>query len=356
MSIKTLALRLAITALGLGSTSGGDVAFAEAAVEAASARWGVPSDLLLAMAFAESRLRISGTERGNRGWIRLVPWRPSRSPDRAGGLVGVPARDLQDRPAEGLAAAAALLATAARSSGVASHAPVTDWEPALAQFNGSADPLANALYVEDVFSVLARGFTTDDDHGRRVRLSAHSMPRTPVLAGRTAPDGVVGAAFAPFVPAATTGFRAARPESPQRTVRHIVIHTTQNTFPVIFEYFRRRGAPVSSHYLIRASDGLTVQMVDERRVAFHDACFNEESIGIEHEGYIDAARSWNSEALYRASARLVRDIAARHAIPLDRGHILGHDEAPDCSSHTDPGPGWDWQRFMGYVNEAEPRS
>ncbi|HEY5932985.1 MAG TPA: peptidoglycan recognition family protein, partial [Kofleriaceae bacterium] len=109
------------------------------------------------------------------------------------------------------------------------------------------------------------------------------------------------------------------------------------------------GTKVGAHYLVDSVTGTTVQMADERLVVFHDACFNEESIGIEHEGYVEAGQLWYSDEQYEASARLVRDIAKRHEIPLDRDHILGHGEAPDCSDHTDPGPGWDWDRFMGLV-------
>jgi hypothetical protein len=60
--------------------------------------------------------------------------------------------------------------------------------------------------------------------------------------------------------------------------------------------------------------------------------------------------------MYRASARLVREIAGRYGIPLDRNHILGHGEVSRlsgyCTNHTDPGSGWDWGRFMAYVREG----
>ena len=126
----------------------------------------------------------------------------------------------------------------------------------------------------------------------------------------------------------------------------------QNTLPVILEHFRRPGTRFGAHYLVDSVAGTTVQMADERLVVFHDACFNEESIGIEHEGYVEAGKRWYSEEQLRASARLVRDIARRYDIPLDRSHILGHGEAPDCSDHTDPGPDWDWARYMAYVERA----
>ena len=55
--------------------------------------------------------------------------------------------------------------------------------------------------------------------------------------------------------------------------------------------------------------------------------------------------------MYRSSARLVRHLADKYDVPIDREHILGHVEVPGAT-HTDPGPGWDWDRYMRYVREA----
>jgi hypothetical protein len=47
---------------------------------------------------------------------------------------------------------------------------------------------------------------------------------------------------------------------------------------------------------------------------------------------------------------LVTDIILRTDVTLDRDHIVGHVEVPGAT-HTDPGTGWDWDRYMGYVEE-----
>jgi N-acetyl-anhydromuramyl-L-alanine amidase AmpD len=186
-----------------------------------------------------------------------------------------------------------------------------------------------------------------------ITCGCHHETSNPALPLKDRPSDVIGAAYAPFVAAATTTHRPIA-AGLMRPVRFIVIHTMENTFPNIVEYFRRPGTPVASHYLIRAHDGWTLQMVDERAVAFHDACFNDESIGIEHEGYVVEGARWYGDALYASSARLVADVARRHGIPLDRQHILGHSETPDCSDHTDPGPDWDWDRFMTELHRIAP--
>lgn len=58
-----------------------------------------------------------------------------------------------------------------------------------------------------------------------------------------------------------------------------------------------------------------------------------------------------TDAMYAASARLTAGICARYGIPVDRKHILGHVEVPG-TDHTDPGPHWDWDRYLELVRRA----
>jgi hypothetical protein len=106
---------------------------------------------------------------------------------------------------------------------------------------------------------------------------------------------------------------------------------------------------VSAHYVVRSSDGQITQMVREKDRAWHagNSDYNHRSVGIEHEGYVSDA-SWFTDQMYRASAALTRDIAGRYGIPKDRTHIIGHVEVPG-TDHTDPGPYWDWNKYMSYV-------
>ena len=67
-------------------------------------------------------------------------------------------------------------------------------------------------------------------------------------------------------------------------------------------------------------------------------------------------------ALYRSLARLTRYAADRYGIPLDREHILGHDQVPgptqafQAGMHWDPGAFFDWERFMKLVRRADRRA
>jgi N-acetyl-anhydromuramyl-L-alanine amidase AmpD len=139
------------------------------------------------------------------------------------------------------------------------------------------------------------------------------------------------------------------------TVDRVVIHVTQSDFPTAVKVFRDPLHAAASHYVVRAKDGRTVQMVRELDVAYHagNRSYNERSIGIEHEGFVDRPENFTEE-MYRSSALLTARVCKKYGIPADREHIVGHNEVPGAD-HTDPGPHWNWKRYMRYVREARSR-
>ena len=54
-------------------------------------------------------------------------------------------------------------------------------------------------------------------------------------------------------------------------------------------------------------------------------------------------------------SKLTKYLAAKYGIPLDREHLIGHDQVPgptqpfQAGMHWDPGPYFDWARFMRLV-------
>ncbi|MFJ6936541.1 N-acetylmuramoyl-L-alanine amidase [Streptomyces sp. NPDC101132] len=131
-------------------------------------------------------------------------------------------------------------------------------------------------------------------------------------------------------------------------VDRIVVHVTQGGFEGSVSAFRNPWHKASAHYIVRG-DGHIEQMVRELDVAFHanNRSVNERSVGIEHVGFVDRPRDF-TPAMYAASARLAADICARYDFPADRRHIIGHNEVPGAD-HTDPGPHWDWDRYISLV-------
>ncbi|MEV4573879.1 N-acetylmuramoyl-L-alanine amidase [Nonomuraea jabiensis] len=140
--------------------------------------------------------------------------------------------------------------------------------------------------------------------------------------------------------------------SRSRSVDYIVIHDTEGTYQGVPSLVRNPRY-VSWHYTIRSRDGHVAQHVATNDIAWHAGNWdvNTRSIGIEHEGYL-AKGTWYTEAMYRSSAKLVRYLAGKYRIPLNRAHILGHDNVPGTTPkmvagmHEDPGPYWDWAHYF----------
>ncbi|MFI1359398.1 N-acetylmuramoyl-L-alanine amidase [Streptomyces sp. NPDC020898] len=132
----------------------------------------------------------------------------------------------------------------------------------------------------------------------------------------------------------------------------VVIHVTQTSYSNTLAVFQHPRKKVSAHYVVRSDDGHTAQCVREHDIAWHagDWDHNLRSIGIEHEGWVDQP-GYFTDVMYEESAKLTATICTRYGIPKDRAHIIGHNEIPG-TDHTDPGPNWDWTRYIRLVNAA----
>ena len=140
---------------------------------------------------------------------------------------------------------------------------------------------------------------------------------------------------------------ANRPSS--NRINKIIVHVTQGSFSSAINWFKDSRAGVSAHYTVRSSDGFIGQSVEEKNIAWHAGnwTYNQTSIGIEHEGYVNNS-SWFTDAMYRSSARLTAYLCKKYRIPIDRQHIIGHNQVPGAT-HTDPGWYWNWTKYMNYV-------
>lgn len=156
---------------------------------------------------------------------------------------------------------------------------------------------------------------------------------------------------AQWMAAASANYTASnRPSS--YSVDFVVIHVAQETFADTVSIFQNPAKQVSAHYVVGSSDGSVAQCVRERDIGWHAGNwdYNTRSIGIEHEGWVDQP-AYFTHALYESSAALTAAICERYGIPKDRTRIIGHHEVPGAD-HTDPGPLWDWERYIRLVNLA----
>lgn len=157
-------------------------------------------------------------------------------------------------------------------------------------------------------------------------------------------------------PAAPTNYSHATMRASD--VRLVVVHVAEGSFLGTVRWFASPRARASTHYVV-GRDGEAAHPVPDGHPAWHagNGWVNAHSIGIEHEGYTRIAGTF-TDAEYRASARLVAGLLRRYRLPADRRHVIGHDQVPDpfhpgrfggWAHHTDPGPHWDWARYLAYV-------
>ena len=139
----------------------------------------------------------------------------------------------------------------------------------------------------------------------------------------------------------------------------IVLHDTEETYDDAVGTFTNSTSYVSAHYLVRSNDGHVTQFVPTKDVAWQAGNWyiNSHSVGIEQEGFAIQGATWYTERLYHSTASLVQYLAAKYGVPLDRQHIIGHDNVPGPTSdlvagmHWDPGPFWDWAHFMSLIGK-----
>ncbi|GAA2903248.1 N-acetylmuramoyl-L-alanine amidase [Streptomyces mexicanus] len=210
--------------------------------------------------------------------------------------------------------------------------------------DGERRPARRALLIGGAAAALvAGGAVLERDRLSRLwwRLPGAQKPRA---------AGAVDFRGARWLAASPANYRRAdRPYD--YAIDRVVVHVTQGSRSSAVKAFQDPGHQAAAHYIVGA-DGQVTQMIRELDVAFHagNRAFNERSVGIEHEGFVERASSF-TDPMYAASARLTARICERYGIPVDRAHIVGHAEVPGAD-HTDPGLHWDWDRYMGLVRRA----
>ncbi|MDB6024955.1 MAG: N-acetylmuramyl-L-alanine amidase, negative regulator of AmpC, AmpD [Verrucomicrobiales bacterium] len=158
-----------------------------------------------------------------------------------------------------------------------------------------------------------------------------------------------------------------------------VVHDIEGYYASTVSWFSSCGMRSASvHYAINgkqdatsdAQPGEITQLgVTEANYAWHAICWNQHSTGTEHEGFANNP-AWYTEPMYVASAGLTRHIADKFGYAKDRNHIVAHGQKsvpgwsawasgnlgidPNCNTHTDPGPYWDWSHYMALINPTPP--
>lgn len=299
--------------------------------------------------------------------------------DEAAHLLGVDPNVLKTDPVQNIRGGAALLAKYVKQTVGETPDQPADWYGAIAKYSGSKDRSVAEDFADRVYQTIQQGAELTVEGGQHVVLSPkqvnpdkHTIHSLHLKQNKDTnvdcPEGLncqyIPAAYKQFSdsPGDYGNYDLANRPKDDLDIRYIIIHDTEGSYTSAINTFQGQSY-TSANFLIRSADGKVAEMVKPENVAWQAGNWyvNMHSIGIEHEGYAAEGATWFSEPMYHASAKLVKYLANRYHIPLDREHIIGHDHVPGLSPaaqgnmHWDPATFWDWGHFFDILGAKESK-
>lgn len=156
----------------------------------------------------------------------------------------------------------------------------------------------------------------------------------------------------------------------------IVCHICDGTYTGTKSWFLQSTAQTSSHFIV-AQDGRICQCVPLDRMAWCNGTVanasvplvkqlggnpNLYTVSIEHEGYYSVTRGALTEAQLDVTVWLIGYINEQlktlygSAIPLDRNHIVGHNEINSVTRSNCPGQLFPWSELMTRLNPPKEQT
>ena len=336
------------------------------AFDRAAKDFDVPRDLLVAIAFVETRFNDRNgkpSKDNGYGLMHLVENPQAQTLVTAARSIDKPTDTLKTDVEQNIRGGAAILRAYANEQGLDASArkDLAEWYQAVARYSNAGSDEVASLYADEVYGVLKGGLNVATKQGEAISVSARDIqPKKGKYANVVMTRSTDLPATRDLNPviriASPKNFSAAR-RTKDYPIRYIVIHTTQGSYASAINWFQNPAAHVSAHYVVRSRDGNIAQVVLQKDIAWHagNRKYNQQGIGIEHEGFVDDA-TWYTDAMYKSSAALTRSLCMKYGIPMDRAHIIGHYEIkPQRNKHSDPGPLWDWKKYMSEVNPRGSR-
>lgn len=339
-----------------------------------AASHGVPGDLVLAIAVVERGLVLPKVralpDADDIAIAGILELRRAHfdSLKRGAELSGRSEIELQVDTDLGTEAGVRVLSELAEQTGARGE-DWRSWAEAVERLSGYANEQQAKDYRAEVFRTLRAGGSFPARDGETVTLPPREdvpieLTLAPPLPRTLATPDFPGAIW--FPTSCTNKCNTTR----NQPIDAIVIHDTEGGWHASVATLQYDPGK-SAHYIIDEDGSRVGQFIPESYMGWHagNSCWNNRSIGIEHVGY--AAKTFDIE-LYRKSVELVENILTRHAIPVDRDHIIGHHQVPNpntigqcvpactldldaciqskdyggASGHYDPGRNWQWCQYM----------
>ena len=325
----------------------------KAEFEVAAAEYEVPKELLMAMGYVNTLWEMPPPDasdyeegdlhgRGAYGIMQLLQ-NPSRDTlGRAAHLTRLSEEELKTSRAANVRGGAAVLADI---QGKNKPAELNGWQEAVAEYGDTE------LYAVEVYETLKDGASATISTGESLKLEPQEGVEVPQVFTAQSRANYRRAVWRPAYRGNYTNANRGAAK-----IDLIVIHVAQGSYSGTINWFQDPRANVSAHYVV-SRRGRVAQCVHNEDIAWHAGHWrtNSKSIGIEHAGYIGNRNSF-TRRMYRSSARLSAYLSRRFNIPVDRRHIIGHNQVPGCpgpgggvSCHHDPGRYWNWDRYMRLI-------
>ena len=198
-----------------------------------------------------------------------------------------------------------------------------------------------ALLIGGAVAAVATGVLARDELGRMWwRMPGMAKPRK---------EGEVDYTGARWVAASSANWRMAdRPDD--YAVDRVIIHVTQGSFNSAVKVFQDPGHGAAAGACIVRKDGHVTQMIRELDVAFPRG-----QPGVQRAERRHRARGLRGEAR-GLHGRDVRGLGAADGEGLRAVRHTrrpgAHHRAVPGTDHTDPGEGWDWEKYLRLVAQA----
>ncbi len=365
------------------------------AFDAAAVEFGVPSDVLKGVAFAETRWdQLTWAEGDTASACTGMP-RPygimslwdnqyfGHSLVDAAALIGKDPSVLKNDVVQNIRGAAALLKKYHDELPLpegTSAGDIESWRNAIAAYSGLPQAELAQQHALDIYSQMSVGY-----HQYHIDWDARPVNLGPM---RAAVAKIQSDAKAAKLFKGTSGTTITnQPDYPLAlwaqaypghwntsgsTRSFVVIHDMEGYYLSTISYFQMSTTQASAHYCVNSGyqpdgrpGGEITQMVEEKYWAWHVRQWNSYMFGIEHEGFVNNA-AWYTDDMYKSSALLTNYLCKKYNIPMDRNHIIAHGEWQNqawrtwmttnfpqidlnSNDHTDPGSNWNWDYYMNLV-------
>jgi N-acetylmuramoyl-L-alanine amidase len=335
----------------------------------------VPAELMLAIAEVEGGLKLAQVREIEpddavpiAGVLELRRGRYN-SLARGAELMAMSEVEIAADLAAGTEAGARVLDDLARELAALDRGDLAAWAPVVEVLSGHLFERDQVDYRARVFSLLRYGRALEARGGERIMLAAREDVPLGLTIAPPAPEPLDEPEYPGAIWFETSCNDKCTP-SRNAPVSMIAIHDTEGGWDASVATLQNDPGK-SVHYIVDKDGSRVGQFIPESYTGWHVGNFwyNSRMVGIEHVGY--AAQDDYETAMYEKSADLVKTIAARHGLPLDRSTLIAHGEVPngdviaessppctdspgDCVSntsyggsnhHTDPGVYWEWCQY-----------